>query len=369
MNKLEIFLSVLMSILYSASIQSYDKSISVSLKNIDYSTFSISIMLLGKFLGYFLAPFFIEKLLRKFGIFKTYIGSIVIFCEASLLLSLFAFDNVKIFFFFLLLLGFCVNLNLLNIVTIFSSTSFGSDLIVLTNAISNFISVSLLKIQDIQRRSIVIFGMASGSIIPFLMRDLSKTSEIQVKGNPSLSKAYFKYNKYFWSAVFLNLSAGMLRQFLPFVLIEYSKNSMVQESNIVINGIIVSLGEILSIPLKRLAKNITPINKIVMNCFAIMFLSVGLLVTISKQNFIFKICLFIISGLLSSRRFNIDLFMTMKQPEDFDISIFLTDNQIRQVSNLVLLLLGSQIIDFFPFKGLFISIIVMQFFTLFKFVF
>lgn len=368
MIQLDIVLSLLMAVLFNASIQSYDKSIVVFLTKIGYSAFWISFVTFGKLLGYFLAPFFLEKLLKRFGIFKTYVGSIVIFCETGLILTLLNAENIYVFFMSLVILGFCVNSNLLNIITLFSSTSFGSDLMTIVNAVSNLIAALLLKLSD-QKRSLVIFGMTSASILPFLMRDLSKANEFQVKGTPSISKAYFKYQKYFWCSFLLSSSSGLLRQFLPVVLILYSRFGKIADDNLVVNSVILALGEMLSIPIRRITAGIDPKNKIIGNAFVIIVLMLLLFTTMQRQNWLFKICLFLVSGFLSCRRFNIELFMNLKQPEDFNISILLTDNQIRQIANVALLLLGSQIIDFFPFKGLFMSIIAMQFFIIVNLIF
>lgn len=347
-------LCIASTILFSAAFQTLNDTTSLSLSNYGYSNIQISMVILARAVGKICTGFLLKNLIKKVGVFRAVVVAMIIFCEA---VCIFWFTNSLNYIIILAFItSFIFNFIVLNINSTIRNYGNGR-LLVTYYSISQILSSLILTFDPIEK-IILILAVGLLSLGCFLFRDLSKAQlDTNEKGEGAILKVYFKYGRYFWTSLLYSISHWLINKYLLLSLIS------IHLEKAKIAKILVFL------PLGRLFLNYF-VSKLIFSFsarFKIIFSSIWTIITatlfaytIDFKNWIFLLSVFCSGVFLNSKVFVMEYFSKNRQPEDYNISVQITEQQIDSLSQFLVIILGSVLSSWNPARGILTTIILLH---------
>jgi hypothetical protein len=347
-------LCVASTILFSAAFQTLNDTASLVLSNNGYSNVQISFVILARTIGKICTGFFLKNIVKKVGIFKSVVGAMIVFCEA---VCIFWFMNSIQY---ITVLSFLTSI-IFNFIFLSMNSairSYGNaKLLVTYYSISQILSSLFLTFPEVEK-IILILSAGLLSLGCFLFRDLKKSQlDTNEKGEGSIIKVYFKYGRYFWPSLLYSLSHWLISKYLLLSLISLSldKNRI---TNILI---FLPLGRLcLNYFISKMIQNLSPSLKIIFSSVWTIITSILFAYTLNLKNWIFLLSVFCSGVFLNSKVFIMEYFSKNRLPEDYNISLQLTEQQIDSVSQFLVIILGSILSSFSPARGILSAIIALH---------
>ena len=351
---MDLWLCVFSTILFSAAFQTLNDTASSILTNKGYSSSQISLVILARVIGKVAVGFAFRKFIKRMGVFRFVVSTMIVFCES---VCIFWFvDSI----YYIAILNFITS-GIFNFIILHMNSAIrnygNGKLLVTYYSISQILSALAFPF-DVFEKILVIVAIGLLSLGCFIARDLNKSQvDTNEKGEGAILKAYFKYGKYFWSSLIYSISHWLVNKYLLLSLVSVG----IENKQIAKIMVLLALGRLfLNYLLSKLVSEFHPRTKII-------FSSIWTIVNVALLNYtmylesnIFLIFVFFAGVFLNSKVFMIEYFTKIKKPEDYNVSVQLTEQQIDSLSQFFVIILASALSFLNVSYGIFVSLIALH---------